>query len=70
VEALAAFPGQSLGMAMDYAFDAENIDSEARAALMGLNLDPHRTLNHSNSEWNASGLFINDEVSSSSNPYG
>ena len=57
---LPAFPGQNLNMGLQYAFSAEITDPEARAALMGLNLDPHLTLHHDNEGWDFDGGFCGE----------
>jgi hypothetical protein len=58
LDGLPTFPGQNLNMGLDYPFNAEITDPETRAALMGLNLDPHLTLNHGNDEWDYDGSYV------------
>lgn len=51
-EFLPAFPGQTFPVGSEHSFGSEGmVDSQARTALMGFNLDPHPRLNHSDLDW-------------------
>ena len=52
-EFLPAFPAQTFPVGSEHSFGSESmVDSQARTALMGFNLDPHPRLNHSDLDWN------------------
>jgi hypothetical protein len=51
-EFLPAFPGQTFPVGSEHSFGSEGmVDSQARTALMGFNLDPHPRLNHGDLDW-------------------
>jgi hypothetical protein len=51
-EFLTAFPGQTFPVGSEHSFGSEGmVDSQARTALLGFNLDPHPRLNHSDLDW-------------------
>lgn len=51
-EYLPAFPGQTFPVGSEHSFESDAmVDSQARTALMGFNLDPHPRLNHSDLDW-------------------
>lgn len=51
-EFLPAFPGQTFPVGSEHSFGSDSmVDSQARTALMGFNLDPHPRLNHSDLDW-------------------
>jgi hypothetical protein len=51
-EFLPAFPGQTFPVGPEHSFGSEGmVDSQARTALLGFNLDPHARLNHSDLDW-------------------
>jgi hypothetical protein len=62
LEGLPAFPGQYLNMGMDCNFDPEVTDPDTRAALLGLNLDPHLTLHHGYEDWDYTGILDEERV--------
>jgi hypothetical protein len=64
LEGLPAFPGQNFNVGTEYPLDHEITDPETRAALMVLNMDPHLTLHHENSDWayTGSGFYMGDEM--------
>jgi hypothetical protein len=59
-EGLPAFPGQNFNMGTNFNLDQEITDPEMRAAFSGL--DPHLTLQHENSDWTYSGVYMGDEM--------
>ena len=49
---LPAFPGQTFPVGSEHSFGSDGmVDSQARTALMGFNLDPHPRLHHSELDW-------------------
>jgi Fungal specific transcription factor domain len=52
-DVLPAFPGQQFPVGSEHSFGSDNfdVDPQARAALMGFNLDPHPRLNHMDLDW-------------------
>ena len=51
-EYLPAFPGQTFPIGSEHSFGSDGmVDSQARTALMGFNLDPHPTLHHGDLDW-------------------
>ena len=57
---LPAFPGQSFPVGSEHSFGSDGVgDPQARAALMGFNLDPHPRLQHGDFDWSFAEPFTN-----------
>ncbi|KAL6246665.1 hypothetical protein RBB50_005972 [Rhinocladiella similis] len=48
---LPAFPGQQFPVGSEHSFGSNEVDSHARTALLGYNLDPHPRLNSGDIDW-------------------
>ncbi|KAK5464693.1 hypothetical protein LTS15_001255 [Exophiala xenobiotica] len=59
---LPAFPGQQFPVGSEHSFGSNEVDSHARTALLGYNLDPHPRLNPGDIDWNFVDAFENNHT--------
>lgn len=59
---LPAFPGQQFPVGSEHSFGSNEVDSHARTALLGYNLDPHPRLNSGDIDWHFVDAFENNNT--------